>query len=69
MTDTAAPMIIDGLLICKWTRQIFEAMQQSGLSAANCTCAQPYANLQDSFRSMAQFHKWFADYSDIIRPV
>ena len=63
------PMIIDGLLICKWSREIFQKMHQGGLTTANCTAAMPYANIQDSLKSAAQFHKWLFEFNDIIRPV
>ena len=31
--------IIDGLVIAKWGRPVFEAMHKGGLTAVNCTCA------------------------------
>ena len=30
-------IVIDGLIISKWDRQIFEDMHHGGLTAANCT--------------------------------
>ena len=33
------PMIIDGLVISKWSREVFADMQRGGLTAANCTCS------------------------------
>lgn len=63
------PLIIDGLLICKWEPEIFKSMHQGGLSTANCTAAMPYANIQDSLKSIAQFHKWFVELKNIIHPV
>lgn len=69
MSTEQNPIIIDGLLICKWSRDIFEAMKRGGLTAANCTAALPYANVLDSLRSMAQFHKWFVEHGDVIRPI
>ena len=68
-SETNYPMIIDGLLICKWSREIFQKMHQGGLTTANCTAAMPYANIQDSLKSAAQFHKWLFEFNDIIRPV
>ena len=30
-------LVIDGLIISKWDRGVFEDMRKGGLSAANCT--------------------------------
>ena len=30
-------IIIDGLIIAKWGRELFEDMRRGGLTAANCT--------------------------------
>jgi len=42
MTDSSLhddAIIIDGLIIAKWDRSVFEAMRAGGLTTANCTCA------------------------------
>jgi membrane dipeptidase len=31
-------IIIDGLVISKWSRAVFEDMHRGGITAANCTC-------------------------------
>lgn len=32
-------IVIDGLVVSKWSREVFEDMHRGGLTAANCTCA------------------------------
>ena len=39
-------LIIDGLIISKWSREVFEDMKKGGLSAANCT-----VSVWDDFKS------------------
>ena len=34
----ADSIVIDGLIIAKWNRELFEDMRKGGLTAANCTC-------------------------------
>ena len=33
----ADSIVIDGLIIAKWNRELFEDMRKGGLTAANCT--------------------------------
>ena len=30
-------IVIDGLIISKWNREVFEDMRKGGITAANCT--------------------------------
>jgi hypothetical protein len=32
-------IVIDGLVISKWSREVFADMRKGGLTAANCTCS------------------------------
>ena len=32
-------IVIDGLIISKWNREVFEDMRKGGITAANCTCS------------------------------
>jgi membrane dipeptidase len=61
-------IIIDGLIISKWSRSVFEAMRDGGLTAANCTCC-----VWDDFRgvmnNIAQWKQWFAEHDDLLLPV
>ena len=32
-------IVIDGLVISNWSRDVFEQMHKGGLTAVNCTCS------------------------------
>ena len=32
-------IVIDGLVISNWSRDVFEQMHRGGLTAVNCTCS------------------------------
>ena len=32
-------IVIDGLIISKWNREVFEDMRKGGITATNCTCS------------------------------
>ncbi|MBT5665661.1 MAG: peptidase M19, partial [Rhodospirillaceae bacterium] len=61
-------IIIDGLIISKWSRSVFEAMRDGGLTAVNCTCC-----VWDDFRgvmeNIAQWKQWFSEHDDILLQV
>jgi membrane dipeptidase len=47
-------IIIDGLIIANWSRDVFEDMRRGGLTAANCTCS-----VWDDFRAtMTNIGRW-----------
>lgn len=66
MNDT--PITIDGLIISRWSRAVFEDMVAGGLSAANCTCS-VWENFRDTAEAMASWRRRFAEHADLIRPV
>src|ERR1700739_4994919 len=61
-------IVIDGLLISKWSRTVFADMRKGGLTAANCTCS-IWEGFVDTMRNIAQWKRWFADNDDLITPV
>ena len=61
-------IIIDGLVIAKWGRPVFEAMQAGGLTAVNCTCA-VWEGTAETLANIAQWKLWFNEHSDLIVPV
>lgn len=61
-------IVVDGLIVSKWSRSLFEAMHQGGLSAANCTCC-VWEGFEPSIRAVAQWKQWLRDHSDIILQV
>ncbi|MGY9056447.1 MAG: dipeptidase [Alphaproteobacteria bacterium] len=61
-------IVIDGLIISDWSRDVFEQMHRGGLTAANCTCS-VWHGFNDTMANIAQWKKMLADNSDIIMPV
>ncbi|TAN11803.1 MAG: peptidase M19 [Burkholderiaceae bacterium] len=64
--DTA--YVIDGLVVSKWSRQVFEAMHRGGLTAANCTCS-IWEGMRDTMINIAWWNKAFVENADIIMQV
>lgn len=63
-----ASIILDGLVIAKWDRALFEDMAKGGLTAANCTVS-VWEGFQDTVNNIAEFNAFFQEHSDLIRPV
>ena len=61
-------VVIDGLIISKWSRSVFEDMRAGGLSAANCTCS-VWEGFQATMENIAQWKRWFRDHDDLLAPV
>jgi membrane dipeptidase len=58
-------LVIDGLIIAKWSREVFDDMRRGGLSAANCTVS-VWEGFQDTVGNIADMKKQIRDYSDIL---
>ena len=58
-------VVIDGLMISKWSRSIFEHMHRGGLTAVNCTCS-VWDDFRGSMENVARWKRWFAENADII---
>lgn len=61
-------IVIDGLIIANWSREVFEDMRRGGLTAANCTCS-VWEGFHDSMRNVAQWKRWFDEHADLILQV
>ncbi|MGD9829745.1 MAG: membrane dipeptidase, partial [Hyphomicrobiaceae bacterium] len=61
-------IVIDGLVVSRWSRSVFEHMQRGGLTAANCTCS-VWENFDGTMRNIGRFKRWLAEHADILRPV
>jgi membrane dipeptidase len=61
-------MVIDGLIIAKWERQVFEDMRLGGLSAANCTCS-VWEGFTDTMDNIAEWKRMLAENDDILLQV
>jgi membrane dipeptidase len=60
--------IIDGLVISKFDRSVFEDMRRGGLTAANCTCS-IWENFRDSMDQIVRWQHHFRDHADLITQV
>lgn len=58
-------IVFDGLVISNWDENIFHAMRQGGLTAANCTCC-VWENFHDTMLAIGQWNRMFADHNDLI---
>lgn len=61
-------VVIDGLEICNWSRDVFEDMRRGGLTAVNCTCA-VWEGFRPTMDNIAQWQRWFKEHDDIILQV
>ena len=58
-------IIIDGLIIAKWDRSIFEDMRRGGLSAANCTVS-VWEGFGDTVANIADMKKLIRENSELV---
>lgn len=61
-------IIIDGLIIAKWDRALFEDMAKGGITTANCTVS-VWEGFQATMDNIVEFNGFFREHSDLIRPV
>ena len=60
-------IVVDGLIISKWSRSVFEEMRAGGLSAANCTCS-VWEGFRATMENIAQWKRWFREHDDLLDP-
>ena len=61
-------VVVDGLIIANFTREVFEDMRKGGLTAANCTCS-VWENFRGSMDNVARWKRHFTDNADLITQV
>lgn len=61
-------IIIDGLIIAKWNRDLFEDMHKGGLSAANCTVS-VWDDFQGTVDNIVEMNQLIEDNSDLVMKV
>ncbi|MGM0535393.1 MAG: dipeptidase [Pseudomonadota bacterium] len=61
-------IVIDGLIIAKWNRELFEDMRRGGLTAANCTVS-VWEGFQATVDNIVRSSALMAECSDLVRPV
>ena len=60
--------VVDGLIISRFSRSVFESMHRGGLTAANCTCS-VWEGFRPTMENIAAWQGWFRDFDDILMPV
>ena len=58
-------VVIDGLIISKWGRPVFEDMRRAGLTAANCTVS-VWENFTKTVASIAEMKRMVRDNADLL---
>ncbi|MEE9299698.1 MAG: dipeptidase [Alphaproteobacteria bacterium] len=61
-------IILDGLVISKWSRPVFEDMRRGGLTAANCTCS-VWEGIRGTMDNVAEWKRLFCENADLILQV
>ncbi|MGI9425951.1 MAG: dipeptidase [Hyphomicrobiaceae bacterium] len=61
-------ILIDGLVIARFSRAVFEDMRKGGITAANCTCS-VWHDFRATMANIAQWKRWFTEYDDLITQV
>jgi membrane dipeptidase len=61
-------LVIDGLIISKWSREVFEAMRKAGISAANCTCS-IWEDFPTTMKAVADWKKMLRENDDLLTQV
>ncbi len=61
-------IVIDGLIIAKWNRELFEDMRRGGLTAANCTVS-VWEGFQATVDNIVKSNRLMAECNDLVRPV
>lgn len=61
-------IVIDGLIIAKWNRELFEDMRRGGLTAANCTVS-VWEGFQATVDNIVMVNRLMADSTDLVMPV
>lgn len=69
MADLHSDMIvIDGLVVSRWSRAVFEDMHRGGLTAANCTVC-VWHGFRETMQNVARFKSWIEENGDILTQV
>ena len=61
-------IVIDGLIISNFGREVFEDMRKGGLTAANCTCC-VWEGFTETMRNVMRWKQWFREHGDLIKQV
>ena len=65
LPSARSALIIDGLIVGRPGRALFEAMHAGGLAAANCTCS-IWEGLEESLRAVGRWRAWIGEHHDLL---
>ncbi|MEC8847349.1 MAG: dipeptidase [Pseudomonadota bacterium] len=68
MSDYKDAILIDGLVIARFSRALFEDMAKGGITTVHCTCS-VWHDFRQTMANIAQWLEWFEVHDDIIMPV
>lgn len=61
-------IVIDGLIVSNFGREVFEDMRKGGLTAANCTCC-IWEGFTETMRNVMRWKQWLREHDDLIKQV
>jgi membrane dipeptidase len=61
-------IVIDGLVIAKWDRELFEDMRRGGLTAANCTVS-VWEGFQNTVNNIVEMNQLIEANADLVTKV
>ena len=61
-------IVIDGLVVSNWSREVFADMRNGGLTAANCTCS-VWEGIKGTLNNIAHWKYFFETNKDLILQV
>ena len=61
-------IIFDGLNVLNFGPEVFQAMHQGGVTAANCTCS-IWEDFSGSVKAIAEWKSWLSTYANLLLPV
>jgi membrane dipeptidase len=61
-------VVVDGLNVSNWSREIFEDMRKGGVTAANCTCC-VWENFRQTMDNIVKWKCWFNQHKDLLLQV
>jgi membrane dipeptidase len=61
-------IVIDGLVVSNWSREVFADMRKGGLTAANCTCS-VWEGIKGTLNNIAHWKYSFETNKDLILQV
>ena len=59
-------IVIDGLIIAKWDRSLFEDMRKGGLTAANCTVS-VWEDFESTVDNIVSVNQLMRDNAELVR--